>query len=160
MGSERSRTPWRRRSHSRWLRQPTIGHSPAPTEGKSLRSTSTVEDRHVAEARDLVFGHASVRMRPFQLDGFEQRPAQSIMFEPSIWLRRLSGLTMAPQSKASPRARPLLRPSFDSPRLQQRSRCIQLLVPAAHPEALAGSFPASPANFLAPASKTAADGRS
>ena len=79
----------------------TIGVSPAPADGRSFRSSSTMSiggmslnrgTRYCSSVPFTIFGHR-------ELDRLEQRAAEALDDAPSTWCCRPSGLTMAPHSK-------------------------------------------------------------
>ena len=106
--------------------RPTIGVSPAPAEGRSLRSRRTTSiGGHVAEARHAVVREAGVHDPAVRRTRSPRRarrrsPARSA---PSTWLRRPSGLTIAPHSNAlDDAARCAPAGLRDRPRSRRRSR--------------------------------------
>ncbi len=91
----------------------TIGVSPAPADGRSWRSRATTS----IGGTSLNRGTRYLLERPVQqlpvgeLERLEQRAAETLhRRDPTTWLRRPSGLTIAPHSKAMTR-RSTLKPA-------------------------------------------------
>ena len=102
-GSERSRTPVALKiAFAIAGARPIIGHSPAPAEGRSLRSSKTVS----ISGRSLNRGTRYCDILPFRILPFSNSivsnsaPPKPLTFDPSTWWRRLPGFTTAPHSKA------------------------------------------------------------
>ncbi len=103
-----------------------MGVSPAPAEGRSLRSRRTTSSAGTSVKRGTRYCEKwGFRMRPFsKRTASKSAPPMPCTMAPSTWLRRPSGLTTAPHSNAATTRRMLHAGGIaDRPRPRRTWRC-------------------------------------
>src|ERR1700733_417348 len=103
IGSDRMRGPvaWKMALPTAGAK-PTIGVSPAPADGRSVRSTRTVSISGRSLNRGTRYvARCGFKIRPLaNSTASNNAPPRPITTEPSIWFLRCSGFTTAPHSNA------------------------------------------------------------